>query len=375
MNRLLFILTMTVILGACNNNADKQGETAQKATTSQESWGQLDGKEVSLFTLTNARGIEMKVTNYGARITSLLMPDRDGNKQNIVLGFDSLKDYENPDVPYFGAIVGRYGNRIAKGIFKINNESYRLAVNNGENHLHGGLKGFDKVVWDASLGGDSLNPALTLSYLSKDGEEGYPGNLQVSVTYTLTDQNELKVEYKGQTDKATPVNLTQHSYFNLTGDHGKDILGHTLVINADKYTPVDKGLIPTGELKSVTGTPFDFTTPHTIGERISAVEGGYDHNYVLNKSTEALPLVAILSDSASGRKVEVYTTEPGLQFYSGNFLDGTLSAGGKPFNKHAGLCLETQHFPDSPNQPSFPTTILQPGETYHTVTTYKLITE
>ncbi|MBC8034974.1 MAG: galactose mutarotase [Chitinophagaceae bacterium] len=383
MKTLILISIMILSLAACNNGGSGNNKSGSETTTDstkgssvrRETWGTVDGKEVYLFTLTSQNGFEAKISNYGGLITSLKVPGRDGTA-NIVLGFDSLKGYLQKDVPYFGALIGRYGNRIAKGRFTLRDEAFTLAVNNGENHLHGGLKGFDKVVWDATPVEDASNPGLELKYLSKDGEEGYAGNLNVTVRYTLTAQNELQVEYDATTDKATPVNLTQHSYFNLTGDPSKDILEHTLTINADKYTPVDKGLIPTGELKDVKGTPFDFTTPHKIGERIAKVEGGYDHNWVLNKATDPMRLVATLADSASGRKIEVYTTEPGLQFYSGNFLDGTLAGSdGKPFNKHAGLCLETQHFPNSPNQPSFPSTVLQPGDKYHTITKYKLITQ
>jgi aldose 1-epimerase len=386
MKQLIFISIMTLSLAACNNgNSDKDKATDgaeaiengnKGSSVKRENWGTADGKEVYLFTLTNPSGTEARITNYGGIITSLNIPAKDGSKPNIVLGFDSLKSYQQEGVPYFGAIIGRYGNRIAKGRFSLRDQIYTLAVNNGGNHLHGGIKGFDKVVWDATAIEDSLNPGLELKYLSKDGEEGYPGNLNVTVKYTLSAENELQIEYTATTDKPTPVNLTQHSYFNLTGDHSQNILGHTLTIKADKYTPVDKGLIPTGELKAVKGTPFDFTTAHRIGERIGQVDGGYDHNWVINKGTDSFPLVAILSDSASGRTIEVYTTEPGIQFYTGNFLDGKLTGSdGKPFNKHAGLCLETQHFPDSPNKPSFPTTILQPGDKYHTFTKYKLITE
>jgi len=291
-----------------------------------------------------------------------------------VLGFDSLSGYLTPP-PYFGATIGRYGNRIAGAHFTLDGHSYRLAANNGPNHLHGGLKGFDKVVWTADSV-DPTNPRLTLQYLSKDGEEGYPGNLSTTVTFTLSDANELTIDYTATTDKATPVNLTNHSYFNLTGDASRTILDHSLQIDADRYTPVDSTLIPTGELAPVKGTPFDFTTPHKIGERIASVPGGYDHNFVLNKGGRDGARVALLSDPLSGRSLAVYTTEPGLQFYSGNFLDGSLTnRDGKKINQHAALCLETQHFPDSPNQPSFPSTILKPGETYHTTTKYKVSLE
>jgi aldose 1-epimerase len=270
-------------------------------------------------------------------------------------------------------LIGRYGNRIANAKFTLDGATYQLAANNGKNALHGGLKGFDKVVWEASILNDSV-PSLTLKYLSKDGEEGYPGNLQVTVQYTLTDQDELKIEYNAETDKATPVNLTNHTYFNLSGDVTNSILDHTLRIDADRYTPVDSTLIPTGELKAVTGTPFDFTSSKKIGKDFNEVEGGYDHSWVLNRTDSSLQKVAMLSDSISGRSLEVYTTEPGLQFYTGNFLDGKfINRDGKAINLHTALCLETQHFPDSPNEPAFPSTILKPGEKYHSVTVYKVV--
>jgi aldose 1-epimerase len=303
-------------------------------------------------------------------LTSWIVPDKNGQKSSILLGYDSLDGYLAKP-PYFGALIGRYGNRIAKGKFKLDGKEYQLATNDGPNHLHGGLKGFDKVVWTATTFSDTL-PSLALSYVSKDGEEGYPGNLRVAVIYTLTDDNELSIEYNAETDKATPVNLTNHSYFNLTGDHSNTILDHTLMINADFYNPVDSTAIPTGELKSVKGTPFDFTTATRIGARIDSVKGGYDHNWVLNRKDTSLQLVAVLADSLSGRKLEVYTTEPGLQFYTGNFLDAKIKAShGKPFLQHTGLCMETQHFPDSPNEPKFPSAILRPGEKYHSFTKYK----
>ena len=339
-----------------------------------EDWGTFSGQPVFLYTLTNSHGDEVKITNYGGTVTSWITKDKEGNKSNIVLGFDSLSGYLTPP-PYFGATIGRYGNRIAGAQFTLDGHSYRLAANNGPNHLHGGLKGFDKVVWTADSV-DPTNPRLTLQYLSKDGEEGYPGNLSTTVTFTLSDANELTIDYTATTDKATPVNLTNHSYFNLTGDASRTILDHSLQIDADRYTPVDSTLIPTGELAPVKGTPFDFTTPHKIGERIASVPGGYDHNFVLNKGGRDGARVALLSDPLSGRSLAVYTTEPGLQFYSGNFLDGTLTnRDGKKIQQHAALCLETQHFPDSPNQPSFPSTILKPGETYHTTTKYKVSLE
>ncbi len=321
-------------------------------------------------TQSNAKGNQIKITNYGGIMTSWTAPDKSGKKTSIVVGFDSLAPYlQQP--PYFGALIGRYGNRIAKGKFKIDNVEYTLATNNGVNHLHGGNKGYDKAVWDATIVNDST-PTLLLNYVSKDGEEGYPGTLKVNVRYTLTNDDELEIEYNAETDKPTIVNLTQHNYYNLSGDVANSIRDHKLMITADAYTPVDSTLIPTGEIAAVKGTPFDFTTPEKIGARIDQVKGGYDHNWVLNRKDNSLQLVAVLSDSISGRKLEVYTEEPGLQFYSGNFLDGKFkTSDGKPINLHSALCLETQHFPDSPNEPKFPSTILRPGEKYHTVTKYK----
>lgn len=365
---LLFTIA-TAVLTACENGSKQTNQPMNEKIT-KESWGEADGKPVDLYTLTNANGVQVKITTYGGIVTSWVTPDKNGNKTNVVLGFDSLSGYLAKP-PYFGAIIGRYGNRIAKGTFKIDTTTYQLATNNGENHLHGGNKGYDKVVWNAKPADSTTS--LTLTYLSKDGEEGYPGNLNITVVYTLTDENELLIDYTAETDKTTVVNLTNHSYFNLTGDVNNTILDHQLQINADKYTPVDAGLIPTGELKDVKGTPFDFLQPHKIGERIAAVDGGYDHNFVLTRTGSDLELVATLTDSVSGRKLEVFTTEPGLQFYSGNFLDGTIkTSDGKSINLRTGLCLETQHFPDSPNQPAFPSTLLKPGEKYHTVTKYKI---
>jgi aldose 1-epimerase len=382
-NRMQKLLTLSAVclslfIISCGENKSSKNESkedstaAQKKGITQADWGERDGKKVQLFTLTNNNGVQVKITNYGGTVTSWITPDKNGKKSSIVLGFDSLQGYLAPP-PFFGATIGRYGNRIAKGQFTLNGTSYKLATNDHTNHLHGGNKGFDKVVWDV-VPVNAAEPSLTLKYLSRDGEEGYPGNLQVTVKYTLTDDNELEFVYDATTDKATPVNLTNHSYFNLTGDVSNTILNHVLWIDADKFTPVDSTLIPTGELKSVKGTPFDFTTPHKIGERIDAVKGGYDHNFVLNRKGTGMQLVASVTDSLSGRKLEVYTTEPGLQFYSGNFLDGTLkTSDGKPINQHTGLCLETQHFPDSPNRPNFPSTIVKPGDKYHTETKYKII--
>jgi aldose 1-epimerase len=345
-------------------------KTAKNLVTKKE-WGEVDGKKVYLFSLENKNGTIVTISNYGGTVTSFVTKDKNGNASSIVVGFDSLQSYlQQP--PYFGALIGRYGNRVGNAKFTLDGVTYKLAANNGKNHLHGGLKGFDKVVWDARVPNDSV-PSLTLKYLSKDGEEGYPGNLNVTVQYTLTNDDGLEIEYNAETDKATPVNLTNHSYFNLTGDVSNTILNHSLMIDADHYTPVDSTLVPTGEIKSVKGTPFDFTTAKKIGRDIDSVKGGYDHNWVLNKKDTSLQKVAELSDSVSGRTLEVYTTQPGLQFYTGNFLDGKfINRDGKPLNLHTALCLETQHFPDSPNKPNFPSTILRPGEKYHEVTIYKV---
>jgi aldose 1-epimerase len=377
-----FALLLTLMITSCGNDNSKNGSDTTKNDTTkndvmktgiqQADWGESDGKKVYLYTLTNTNGAQVKISNYGGTITSWVTADSKGNKSSIVLGFNELKGYLAPP-PFFGATVGRYGNRIANAKFTLNGKTYKLAANNGKNSLHGGLKGFDKMVWDAAPLADNT-PSLTLSYLSKDGEEGYPGNLKVSINFSLSDDNELKIDYNAETDKATPVNLTNHSYFNLTGDPGNTILNHSVMIDADRYTPVDATLIPTGELKPVKGTPFDFTTAHKVGERIDQVKGGYDHNFVLNKKGTSISKVATVTDSVSGRRLEVYTDQPGIQFYTGNFLDGSIKTDdGTPIPKHGGLCLETQHFPDSPNKPAFPSTILKPGEKYHTTTTYKVL--
>ncbi len=374
----LLILPFIGLISSCGNNNQNNTTMSDSTSTasngkemSRSDWGEVDGKKVYLYTLKNKNGTQVKITNYGGIVTSWVSADKHGKKSDIVLGFADLKSYQASS-PYFGATVGRYGNRIAKGKFTLDGKQYTLATNNNQNHLHGGKKGFDKVVWDAAQT-DENTPSLTLNYLSKDGEEGYPGNLKVTVKFTLTNDDELQIIYDAETDKATPVNLTNHSYFNLTGDVSNTILDHTLMIYADTYTPVDSTLIPTGELKPVEGTPFDFRQPKKIGRDIGTVPGGYDHNFVLTRRGTSLQMVASLSDSVSGRKVEVYTTEPGVQFYTGNFLDGSLkTSDGKPINKNTGMCLETQHFPDSPNKPNFPTTTLKKGEKYHTETTYKV---
>jgi len=365
-----FIL-LGLVLSKCDNGTGVSNSSSLKPGITKSDWGMADGKKVYLFMLVNAKGNEVTITNYGGTVTSFITPDKNGVKSSIIIGFDSLQPYlQHP--PYFGALIGRYANRIGNAKFTLDGKTYQLAANNGENTLHGGLKGFDKVVWDATIPSDTI-PSLVLHYLSKDGEEGFPGNLDVTVKYTLTEDNGLKIEYNATTDKPTPVNLTNHSYFNLSGDVENSILNETLMIDADYYTPVDSTLIPTGEIQPVKGTPFDFTKPKKIGRDIDEVKGGYDHNWVLNKKGDSLQLAAELADSISGRTMYVFTTQPGLQFYTGNFLDGkSINRGGKPINLHTALCLETQHFPDSPNKTNFPSTILKPGDTYHEVTIYKV---
>ncbi len=336
-----------------------------------------EGESVDKYTLKNQKGMEVDVITYGGIITSLKVPNKDNVYEDVVLGYDSLAQYINKN-PYFGAIIGRYGNRIAKGKFSLDGKEYQLATNDGPNHLHGGIKGFDKVVWTAvAIKGDST-ASLKLSYLSKDLEEGYPGNLKTIVTYTLTNDNVLEVLYEATTDKKTIVNLTQHSYFNLSADFSKTILDHEITINADTYIPVDATLIPTGELADVTSTPFDFRAAKTIGKDIEAKDDqlkkglGYDHCWVLNNENEGFKLAASAYHPESGRLLEIYTDEPGIQFYSGNFLDGTLpSKTGGTYPHRSGFCLETQHFPDSPNQKDFPSTVLNPGEKYTAKTSFK----
>ncbi len=347
------------------------------AQVSKESWGTADGQNVDLYTLKNRNGVEAKITNYGGIVVSLKVPDRNRKFDDVVLGLNDLDSYLKGH-PYFGAIVGRYGNRIAKGRFTLNGVEYKLAVNNGENHLHGGIKGFDKVVWTAQEQKSAAGPAIRLTYLSKDGEEGYPGNLQTTVVYTLTNKNELRIDYTATTDKDTVLNLTHHSYFNLAGEGNGDILNHKLMLNASRFTPTDAGSIPTGELRSVTGTPFNFLTATAIGARIKddydqlKLGNGYDHNFVVNGRMGVLRRAARVSEPTTGRVMEVWTTEPGVQFYTGNFLDGTLTGkSGKIYQRRYGFCLETQHYPDSPNKPSFPTTTLKKGATFHSTTIYR----
>jgi aldose 1-epimerase len=337
-----------------------------------------DGKQVDLYTLTNAGGCKVTIMNYGATVVRIEVPDRNGNIADVTLGYDTLGGYFSKNNPYFGAIVGRYGNRIAKGRFTLDGVEYQLATNDGENHLHGGVKGFDKVVWDAEGVQSSDGPGVKLSYLSRDGEEGYPGNLSCTVEYTLTKENELRLEYAAETNKATVLNLTNHTYFNLRGQGTGDILSHQLTLNAVGYMEVDDGLIPTGSgWRRVKGTPMDFTVPATIGSRIAEVGGGpnpvgYDHNYVLADWDRSLKLAATVYDATSGRVMEVFTTQPGMQLYSGNFLDGSVTGkNSMVYQQYSGLCLETQHFPDSPNRSRWPSVVLRPGEKYWNVTVYK----
>ena len=357
--------------------------TPQPGSTNKKPFGKTaDGQQVDLYVLTNKSGAEAAITTFGGAVVSLKVPDRNGKLADVVLGYDSAEGYV-ADKSYFGALVGRYGNRIGHAQFTLDGKTYTLAKNNGENTLHGGIKGFNKAVWSAKTLSAKDGQSLELSYLSKDGEEGFPGNLKVSVIYTLTDSNALRISYSATTDKKTVVNLTNHSYFNLAGQGSGDILGHLLMIQADKFTPVDAGLIPTGELRDVAGTPFDFRKPLAIGARIDQDEeqlklgGGYDHNFVLRRSIDpGESFAARVLEPASGRVLEVWTTEPGVQFYTGNFLDGkTAGKGGATYPRRSAFCLETQHYPDSPNQPKFPSVVLNPGERYHTITTYKFSVE
>ncbi len=348
-----------------------------KATVRKDAFGKTaTGEAVEIYTLTNSNGLEARIMTYGAILVSMKVPDRAGKLDDVTLGFDSLDPYLQRH-PFFGAIVGRYANRIAKGRFTLNNKQYTLAVNNGENSLHGGIKGFDKSVWRAKPLNNSAGVGVELSHLSKDGDEGYPGNLSVTVRYTLTNKDELKIEYSSTTDADTVINLTNHAYFNLAGQGNGDILNHQMMINADRFTPTDAGAIPTGELRPVQGTPFDFRTPMKIGARINQNEEqlklgkGYDHNFVLNDRNAAQ-----VYEETSGRVLSVWTTEPGVQLYTGNYLDGSLKGkGGKTYGPRSGFCLETQHFPDSPNKPNFPSAVLKKGEKRESTTIFRFSTK
>jgi aldose 1-epimerase len=372
---ILIVIFLVIISNSCTKISKKM----QVLKIDKIQFGEtMDGTGVDQFILSNNNGMEVRIINYGGIITYWTAPDKNGDYKDIVLGYNTLAEYE-AETPYFGALIGRYGNRIAKGKFSLGNQEYTLAVNNGVNHLHGGLKGFDKVIWDAKTIVSDSTVSLELSYLSKDMEEGYPGNLETKVTYTLNNKDELSVNYEATTDKPTIVNLTQHSYFNLTADFNQDILGHELVINADSFLPVDNTLIPTGEFRDVTGTPFDFKTSKAIGihidnENIQLKNGlGYDHCWVLNDQNTGVRFVASAYEPVSGRLLEVFSDEPGIQFYSGNFLDGTLPSKNKGMYQHrTGFCFETQHYPDSPNQKNFPSVRLNPGEKYNSKTVFRL---
>jgi len=381
MKKASLIILSVLMLIACNNKTkDKEmeeqkpeiGLTYTKFSVIEDAYGEIDGNKITQYTLTNPKGMSVKILNYGGTVTDIMAPDKHGKMGDVVLGYDSLSGYLQTGNPYFGCLVGRYANRIANAKFTLDGKTYQLAANDHGNTLHGGLKGFDKRIWTASdMNSDSLS-SIKFSYDSKDGEEGYPGNMHTEVVYTLTGDNQLKIDYTATTDKATPVNLTNHCYFNLSAGADSTILDHELMLKADKYTPVNDKLIPTGKIDAVKGTPMDFTTAKKIGKDIAQVTGGYDHNWVLNKNEGVLVMIGSLYHATSGRYMEVLTTQPGIQFYSGNFLDGTLknTRGGAKYVQHAGLCLETQHFPDSPNQPSFPNTILKPGEVYKHTTVY-----
>lgn len=375
----LYLLLFVMALSAACNNSPKQNEASQGDALSVETadYGQTEEGPAMLYTLKNKNGMQVEISNYGGIITRLLAPDKNGQLDDVVLGFDKLEDYQN-DHPYFGAIIGRYGNRIAKGKFTIDGQEYSLATNNGANALHGGPTGFHKHLWQAKTIGREGYAGIELSRLSPDMEEGYPGNLNATVRYLLNDKNELLIEYEATTDKPTVVNLTNHSYFNLKGAGKGDILGHELMIAADSFNPVDSTLIPIGELRPVEGTPFDFRTPTAIGARVNADNEqiryglGYDHNFVLKRAGPGMELAASVYEPTTGRFMEVLTTEPGIQFYCGNFLDGTnIGKSGIAYAYRTGFCLETQHFPDSPNQPDFPSTVLRPGEKYETSTVYR----
>lgn len=384
----VLVVLLATLLGlfySCTSYGADGKEVEGKMSIQVRPFGKTpDGQDVELYSLTNSKGMQADIITYGGIVTSLYVPDRQGKlvpkgRADVVLGYDNLGDYIKNN-PYFGCIVGRYGNRIAKGTFTLDGTQYTLATNDGQNHLHGGNKGFDKVIWKAEMVQSENEVGIKLSYLSKDGEEGYPGNLSCTVTYTLTENNELKIDYEATTDKPTVCNLTHHSYFNFTGCE-RDILGHELMLNADRFTPVDAGLIPTGQLQSVKDTVMDFTKQTPIGDRIDSdyeqikFAGGYDHNWVLNRKDEGLALAARVYEPTTARMMEVYTTEPGIQFYSGNFLDGTITGKeGKVYKKRYGFCLEAQHYPDSPNKPNFPSTVLRPGQKYKTTTIYRFST-
>jgi len=380
-----FLCLLAIVASACKNNIDENKttnpdsvkmESKLKSELKPENFSKnIDGKQVQLYFLKNSNGLEMAVTNYGAKVVSLLVPDKNGKFEDIVLGFDNIDGYLNANEPYFGAAIGRYGNRIAAGKFTLNGREYNLATNNSPNHLHGGVKGFNGQVWDANQIDEQT---IEFSRISPDGEEGYPGNLKIKMVYSLSDKNEFKVTYEAETDMPTVINLTHHSFFNLHGAGNGSINDHVLMINAAKYTPVDQTLIPNGKIDLVKGTPMDFTIPTEIGKRLEEnfeqlkFGKGYDHNWVLKENLNMETPVASVWEPKSGRYMQVYTTEPGLQFYGGNFLDGKdIGKGKKPYEFRSAFCLETQHFPDSPNQPVFPSTVLNPDENYQHTCIYK----
>jgi len=373
----IYFLLFSLIIVTCEN-VIKKNKIMPLVTIEKKAFGKTkDGINVDQYILKNRNGMEISAINYGGIITSWKAKDRKGNYKDIVLGFNNLSQYENGN-PYFGAIIGRYGNRIAKGKFTLNGEKYILALNNNENHLHGGIKGFDKVVWDSKEVINDSTASLVLSYVSNDMEEGYPGNLGVQVTYTLDNNDELSVKYKAVSDKKTIINLTQHSYFNLSADFNKNILDHEILINADSFLPVDSTLIPTGEKRKVESTPFDFRRPKNVGKEINNLDkqlifgNGYDHCWVLNNQDQGLRFVASAYDSGTGRLLEIFSDQPGIQFYSGNFLDGTLKSKiGGTYDFRSGFCLETQHYPNSPNEKGFPSVTLGPGEKYVSETIFK----
>ncbi|MGB6476518.1 MAG: aldose epimerase family protein [Candidatus Sulfotelmatobacter sp.] len=377
MLRRIVFAALLIVVFVCNLLPAQETSSKHAHGVQKQSFGTREGRPVNLYTLTNSHGVEVRAMNYGGIIVSIRVPDRKGEFADIVLGHESLEGYI-PNPPYIGAVVGRYANRIANGTFTLDGKTYTVPKNDGPNTLHGGVtRTFDKVVWDdAPLKGSK--PGVTFTYLSKDGEEGFPGNLTAKVTYTLTDDNELVIDDEATTDKATPINLSQHSYFNLAGEGSGDILNTELMLNADRFTPVDKNLIPTGELRPVKGTPFDFTTATRIGARIDdnyeqlVLGHGYDHSFIINRKGDGLELAARAYEPTSGRVLEVFTTQPAVQFYTGNFLDGTVTGKhGHVYKRRDAFCLETQHYPDSPNHPDFPSTILRPGQTFHEKAVFK----
>jgi aldose 1-epimerase len=384
MNYKTFIVPLALLLLFVSAAQGQDAAPAKgKSQVRKEAFGKTrDGRPVDLYTLTNSNGMEVRVMTYGGIIVSMRVPDKNGKVADVVLGHDELDGYM-PNPPYFGAIVGRYANRIANGTFTVDGVKYTLAKNDGPNTLHGGILGFNQKIWEGAEFKNAKGVGVAFTYLSKDGEEAFPGNLKVKVSYTLTNKNQLILDYEATTDKATPINFSQHSYFNLAGAGTGDILGHEVMLNADRFTPVDKTLIPTGELRPVQGTPMDFTKPTAIGARINdtyeqlVLGHGYDHNFVINRTDkDGLTLAAKVHEPTSGRVLEVFTTEPGVQFYSGNFLDGTIvGKQGHAYKQRYGFCLETQHYPDSPNHPDFPSTILKPGATFHSETIFKFSTE